>query len=161
MTEVFFLWRVMKSRLLFSFVITALLVASMYQNYKTNLVEMVAKPNATVYIYCKNYNGLNLSNGVGYVKTDCSRFKGCLQNARGVDGVTVVMDKSGVDVVALVKKLGLNQTFSQQTQDFTCIYGYTDKISDCVVVDGQKVNVQIAVTPTQVHVGSPLLLGSY
>ena len=84
-----------------------------------------------------------------------------MQNAVGVDGVTLVLNKSTVDVECLLDKLKLKQTYFQQTQDFSCIYGYSNKIRGYVVVDGQKINVQIAVTESQVHIGSPLRLGSY
>ena len=133
----------------------------MWGDSKTNVVYAVGANDATVRIYCDQYNGLNIANGAGFVETNYQGYAKCLQAVIGINGITVVLDKSAVDVVALVKKLHLNQTFSQQTEDFSCIYGYTSKIRGYTVVDGQKVNVQIAVTPTNIYVGSPLLLGSY
>lgn len=150
----------MKFRLLFVLMLAAAILNPMWESYKTNVVYAVENTDATVYIYCQEYNGLNVGS-TGRVTVNYNNFARCIQNAKGVDGITVVLPKSNVDVVALVKKLQLKHTFSQQTQDFCCIYGYTDKIRNFVIVDGQKINVQIAVTPTQVHVGSPLLLGSY
>lgn len=150
----------MKRRLIFAVLLTVVLVCSMWGSYKTNIVYAVGQKDATVYIYCQQYNGLSVGSR-GYVRTNYINFYKSLQNAKGVDGVTVVIDKSGVDVGALLKKLQVNQTYSQQTDDFTCIYGYTQKIRNFVLVDGCKVNVQIAITPNQIHVGSPLLLGSY
>jgi hypothetical protein len=154
------MFKFIKIRLAFVFLLSMILTSSMFNTSKTNIVQAVGNKDATVYIYCKQYNGLNVGSA-GHVTTNYYNFAKCLQNAKGVDGVTVVMEKTSVDVVALVKKLQLKHTFSQQSQDFSCIYGYTDMIRNYVVVDGQKINVQIAVTPTQVHVGSPLLLGSY
>ena len=151
----------MKRRLLFVSVIALVLLSSTWSSYKTNVVHAVGNTDATVLIYCKQYNGSTIPSGAGYVKTTYSQFSKCMQKAIGVDAITVVMDKSTVDVVSLVKKLMLEKTCEQQTQDFSCIYGYSKKIRDYVVVDGQRVNIQIAVTDTQVHIGSPLLLGSY
>ena len=146
---------------MFIFALSATLVGSMWGSYKTNVVYAVGNCDAVVYVYCKQYSGINIASGAGYVKTTYANYAKCIQKARGVDGVTVVVDKNALDVGALVDKLQLCQTFVHQTQDFCCIYGYTPKIRNYVMVDGQKVNVQIAVTATQVHVGSPLILGSY
>ncbi|MBR2974465.1 MAG: YwmB family TATA-box binding protein [Clostridia bacterium] len=151
----------MKFRLLFVLMLATVMVMSLWGSYKTNVVDLVGLNSDTVFIYCKSYNGLNVASGAGHVVTNSVLFDRCMQNATGVQAVTVVLDKSCIDVVALVKKLKLKQPIWHQTTDFCSVYGYCDRLDGYVLVDGQRVNVQIAVTPTQVHVGSPLILGSY
>ena len=42
-----------------------------------------------------------------------------------------------------------------------CVYGYSPLLKGGIRVDGRKINVQIALNQGTVHIGSPLLLGSY
>ena len=92
----------MLKRLVFIFVVSSIIASGLFCSQKTNIVNAVGKSDATVHIYCKQYNGLNVANGAGVVKTTVANFYKCLQNAIGVDGVTVVMDKNSIDVVTLV-----------------------------------------------------------
>lgn len=46
-------------------------------------------------------------------------------------------------------------------QGFTNVYAYSDKLGKGVMLDGEEINIQIAIKDGQTVVGSPLIIGSY
>ena len=57
-------------------------------------------------------------------------------------------------VVAVIK-------FEQHLDNLHIYYAYSEKLGKAVVIDGQRVNLQIAVRGGKLIAGSPLIVGSY
>ena len=101
-------------------------------------------------------------NGIGsYIQvgaSDANKFlkKNCFS------GITF---ESALSVSKILKTLNAKiiskQNISILDENKTIIYAYTDKLSNFVVLNGQKVNIQILVGEKVNLIGHPLLLGSY
>lgn len=57
--------------------------------------------------------------------------------------------------------LRFSEISSQEIDGLTVYYGYTPYYQDCVLIDGKKVNVQIAVSDGKVIAGFPMILTGY
>lgn len=80
----------------------------------------------------------------------------------GFAGVSVCFDGGTEDVEFWIKHLRIRQVLKESIDgQITCFYGYSPLVSGGVYVDGNMINIQIAVNCGKVHIGSPLLLGSY
>ena len=49
----------------------------------------------------------------------------------------------------------------QQLDDYTIFLCYDDKLSNFIFIDGQKVNIQIAVKNAEINIGYPLILNGF
>ncbi len=65
-----------------------------------------------------------------------------------------------VELNKVIKKLDLKITRTQELDSTTFLYGYTNKLKNFIVIDGEKVNIQIAQTGDTLKIGYPLILDS-
>lgn len=100
-----------------------------------------------------------LRNGCGTI-VNCG-LEDVSQTPVGFRGASVTFDGDSASVSAWLKKLSVKVTFSEEVDGIVCVYGYSPRLKGGVEVDGQTVNVQIALNGGRVHLGTPLLLGSY
>ena len=112
------------------------------------------------YVYCRSYDGEAMDNGIAKVVQVTDDVAQVLYSARYVDGVTAVLP-SDTDVGRLLTKLRANVLSTSKCGDIVEYCCYSPVVRGGVTVDGQTVNVQIAVTDVGVYVGVPLLLGAY
>ena len=81
---------------------------------------------------------------------------------RGYAGVSVSFAGDASDLEEWLELLRADKIFCETIGDgIVCVYGYSPLLKGGIQVDGRKINVQIALNQGTVHIGSPLLLGSY
>ena len=118
--------------------------------------------DGVVSIYCRQseLDGINMGNGQ-IVQGKVCELQTLLKKCQGVDGVSVSFDGCEADVDRIAELLNLNVTHQYSLDGIDVVCGLSFKIRGGVVLDGQTVNVQIALKDGKVTVGSPLILGSY
>lgn len=65
------------------------------------------------------------------------------------------------DYISVIEKLNLSISKFKNVSDRLIIEGYSDKISNHVVIDNKKVNIQISISDGKIILGSPLISGSF
>ena len=78
-----------------------------------------------------------------------------------LQGESFCFDGDLQDIYQLLYKLNVTETSIEQVEDIYIIYGYSSMLGNSVEVDGEKINIQIALREDIITVGTPLILGSY
>ena len=118
--------------------------------------------NATCYVYCQQTTEQAVSVGFGcIVKCSPSELSSVIANCTGVDGVSVSFKATEAQFYNIAEKCGFTFCKEEQFAGLTTICGYSPKFCGGVVLDGNKINLQIAYSNGTVHIGSPLILGSF
>lgn len=76
-------------------------------------------------------------------------------------GKSVVVNGNNSYYNEIVESMNLQVIKEENFETFTTIYGYNQSLGDCVTINGQQVNVQIAKRGNVISIGYPILLGSY
>lgn len=100
-------------------------------------------------------------NGSGSIVTTNLQNISIGKGLQKTSGQSICFFGSKVDAEKLLKLLQAKVVFSEILQDIVCIYAYSPRLNGFVVADGEKINIQIALSQGKVHIGTPLLLGSY
>lgn len=112
-------------------------------------------------VYCRQTDLPHSDNGIGKeVRCGDIDIRKVLALCQDVDGITVCLSPE-TDVAEIVERLSVQVYLSQKLVDVYVFCGYSPLVKGGLYVDGQWINVQVAVTAQGVFVGSPLLLGSY
>lgn len=140
-------------------VILAVLLALMPQPLSR---QRIFPPTSKASIYCKQTVAPCLSLGNGY-QVDCSfnNLPNALSLCKGVDGVSVSFDCNAQSLQQTLQLLQVKVVSVQRFDDLTVVCGFSKVVQGGLVVDGNFVNVQVALRGSAVTVGSPLILGSY
>ncbi|HPG92619.1 MAG TPA: hypothetical protein PK675_04330 [Clostridia bacterium] len=62
---------------------------------------------------------------------------------------------------SIVSALNFVETYSQILDDETILYGYSNRVSGGIRLNGRLVNIQIASKNGKLYIGSPLIVGWY
>lgn len=101
-----------------------------------------------------------IRNGAGTI-VQCGLDRAA-ETPRGYAGVSVSFAGDASDLEEWLELLRADKIFCETIGDgIVCVYGYSPLLKGGIQVDGRKINVQIALNRGTVHIGSPLLLGSY
>jgi len=65
------------------------------------------------------------------------------------------------DYFDIINNLSIEIHDIKETSDRLIIEGYSNCISNCLVIKGMKTNIQMSVFDNQVIIGTPLILGSF
>ena len=63
-------------------------------------------------------------------------------------------------IMQLKKTLKLCVKFEETLENIYFLYAYSPAFSEFTTYNGEKINVQIALTNNKIHFGVPLILGS-
>lgn len=80
--------------------------------------------------------------------------------AHSLAGESARYDRAS-DAFAQAEKYGAALLFTQKTQDVTDYYYYTPRLDGGVWLDGERVNLHIALRGEGACIGSPLIFGGY
>lgn len=117
---------------------------------------------ADVSIYCLEYNGDSVNIGIAKeVHSTVNRYNEIVMQCKDVQGVTVTFDGTRQQAMDVLSSLSADIVDIQQLDNIMTVYAYSPLVKGAIVVDGNLVNVQVAYCNGVVHVGSPLILGSY
>lgn len=147
------------TRKIFFFVIAAGLVGALLAVMPRDITTLLPAAEK-YYVFCRSSDKATVDNGISKVVETTNDISAVLYGAKYVDGMTAVFPV-GTDVADLLQRLHaevLSVNVCGDIDEYVC---YSARVRGGVFVDGQNVNVQIAVTDAGVYVGVPLLLGAY
>ena len=151
-------------RLLVLILLTVVIVGVLTYSMPKGLGEYVEQIStcATVSIYCRSagVDGIDMGNGK-IVQCSVADFYSTLARCNDVDGFSVSFEGSAADIERIARLFDLNITSTMDVCGLHIVCGNSSKLVGGVILDGVKVNVQIAYKDGTVTVGSPLILGSY
>lgn len=147
------------TRKIFFFVIAAVLVGALLAVMPRDITTILPAAEK-YYVFCRSSDKATTDNGISKVVETTNDLSAVLFGAKYVDGVTAVLPV-GTDVADLLQRLQAEVLSANACDDIDEYLCYSPRVRGGVFVDGQRVNVQIAVTDTAVYVGSPLILGAY
>lgn len=118
--------------------------------------------NANVTICCRQTSlpCTEIGNGK-LVQCSLANVHKTLAACQNVDGLSIRFFGTLDDFNALQASLNLQVSSVQQLQNLTIVCGYSNKICGSIMVEGNRVNVQMAFDGQTITVGSPLILDSY
>ena len=118
-------------------------------------------PQGEVAIFCRQTSCDCNDVGFGKIVTcDSSLLAETLPLCSGVDGISVCFQADADYVDYLVDRYNVKVVSCQQCGDVYVLCGYSTAVCGGVLLDGAKVNLQIAYRNGNVT-GSPLILGGY
>lgn len=117
---------------------------------------------ADVSIYCLEYDGDCVNIGIAKeVHSTVSLYSEIVTQCKNVQGVTMTFEGTRQQAMDVLSSLSADIIDIQQLDSIMTVYAHSPLVKDGIVVDGNLVNIQIAYCDGVVHVGSPLILGSY
>lgn len=152
-------------RFIFVFILTVVISGVLAYFMPQSFDSYISKfcEQATVSIYCRQTTAdIFVDMGTGYiVECDVHSYGRTLDMCSGVDGVSVSFCGSIDDVAQIVEIFNLLTVSVCEIDGLYVVCGVSNKLTGGVMLDGTKVNLQIAYKDGVVTVGSPLILGSY
>ena len=141
-------------------VIFGALIYAMPRDFDSYIADI--SQDGTIYIYCRatELESVDMGNGK-IVECNAVDFKTVLSKCHDVDGVSVSFNGTLSDVSRVVHMFNLTVVSTCELDGLYVTCGKSDKVAQCVLIDGNVVNIQIAYKDGVVTVGSPLILGSY
>ncbi len=123
-------------------------------------VIMQFPQSGEVNIYCQKTccTATNMGNGF-LVECSVNNFTQIFSKCENVDGISVRFPCENFSKI--LQKLHLQSMRSHSLDGVWVVCGYTSQIRGGIVIDGQKVNVQVAYDGQTVTIGSPLILDSF
>ena len=76
-----------------------------------------------------------------------------------IKGITLYLENEKYKDI--IKTLNMLVFKEEVLQDYSIIYGYTNKFRDFKIIDNKKINVQIVKNDDQVIIGFPLVLSGF
>ena len=118
--------------------------------------------DATVSVYCRNTELPSINMGNGYlVQCAVTDVYATLAQCDGVDGISVRYPATEKDFYAMLNHFDVMEVSRYEDGALVAVCGYSSKILGGVMLDGEKVNVQVAFDGETLTVGYPLILDSY
>lgn len=100
--------------------------------------------------------------GSGYIVfDDIENAQSLVKNSKKIYGQSVCFEGTTDNYFELLKDLRLKECFVENIENIKVFYGFSNKLKDFTVVNGEKVNIQVAYREGKITVGTPLILGSF
>ena len=151
-------------RFIVTFVLTTVIVGVLTYFMPRGLEEYIDEIDAfaMVSIYCRSsdLDGIDMGSGK-IVQCSVADFGSVVAHCKDIDGFSLSFEGSEQDVVRIAKLFNMKVTSTLNLDGLQIVCGNSNKLTGGVILDGAKVNLQIAHKDGVVTVGSPLILGSY
>lgn len=134
--------------------------------FKTNSVIFT---EATYSIYCLNipsdlqYCDI-INNGNGYIiNTNINNVKYIKSKISNILGESVRFKTTLNKINEVIKLYNLNIIQEEKIDNIVCVYGYSNSndLTNSIIIDNKKVNMQIAFYNDFITIGTPIILGDY
>lgn len=128
-----------------------------------SLTDIYLPQGSYCYIFCGDSeaeNAIDLGNGY-IVKCSSENYAATLKKCRDIEGVSVVFDAASYEVERVLNLFDAKIIFDLSQGKKSDLYCYSAKIKGGVYLEGKLINLQIFYSQGIIHVGTPLLLGSY
>ena len=120
-------------------------------------------------IYCLNLtNSLNncevINNGNGYIiKTDINNVKHIKSNVSKILGESVCFKSSINKIEKIISLYNIKIIKEERLNNIICLYGYSENadLTHSILIDSEKVNIQITFNCDYLTIGTPIILGDY
>lgn len=122
--------------------------------------------NASLSVFCENYIEPNddlfvaIKNGDSYIiQTKANKASEVLKFLTNCSGFMLTFNGTKENIKNLLSEIKIIKT--EKSADIEIFYAYTCGLLYSTVIDGKKVNFQVAINKNVITIGSPLILGSY
>lgn len=132
-----------------------------------NIKNCYANANYSFYVaddikFSNNYTEIENA-GLGNIVTCnaqiCNIVKKDLSN---IVGESITFEGTTRDVINLLDIYNASVVKTEHiNEDILCVYASTSKFKNSILIDNQKINLQIAYSNGRVTMGTPIILGSY
>ena len=78
-----------------------------------------------------------------------------------IKGESAVLKKETFNLQSFLEDLNAEIIAMENGEKYTCYYAYSPDIKKTRVINGQTINLHIAITDKQVKVGCPIIYGSF
>ncbi len=113
-------------------------------------------------IFCRKTSCDGVDVGYGkIVKCSAENLENTLLKCAGIDGISAKFKKNGEWVENLLAKLKFCAKDVRECGGTTVVCGYSPLIKGGIVVDGVKINLQVAYGQGAVVMGYPLIMEGY
>lgn len=103
-----------------------------------------------------------VKNGDMYFVSCKSNFaQNVKQQLDSIDGESISFQGTKNDALKFLSQFDYEIVFTEMVEDIFIIYAYCPKITNCVYVNNQKINIELAVNKSNITIGTPLIIGSY
>ncbi len=141
------------------------LVCLFVSQEQASFLEFVDPPkSATVYFYTSGQavGEEKIKTGNGYIIISSLRnSENVLSENRNIIGQSLSFEGNTEIYLEYKNRLNLVVVKEESVLEIKTLYGYTPKIKNFILIDGQKVNIQMALNKNIISVGTPIILGSY
>lgn len=133
-----------------------------------SLSSISEKVNATHTFYTtqnislKNANSIKSGNGflISTSSNNACIVKSTL-NENYIQGESFCFDGTQDDITKILHSLNATIVKKEKFDGFTVLYAHSPKITNYIILNNKKVNIQIAYKNKIITVGTPIILGSY
>ena len=133
----------------FSVVIASLLLVICL--FIANRVPILDRANEYE-IYLESYS---MTNRIKMAKKNDYKF------IFGVKGESVTLKDDNFCLDEFIKELDVDIVYKENLGEVVCYYGYSKKVKYLEMVDGNLINVHVAIREESVKIGFPLIYGSF
>ena len=151
----------MKKIICLVFVLSLFCITSLNSSFESYIFSLSPVAQVSFYTNQKplNFEGSCIQNGKGYIISTTAKLA---QKQRyeisGCFGFSIELDKEkNLDKILSKIKVIKTETLS----DKVLYYGQVKALPYSTIINGKKVNIQIAVVKSKIILGSPIILGSY
>lgn len=131
--------------------------------------DSVILGEATYSIYCLSIpSDLQhcdiINNGNGYIiNTNINNVKYIKSNISNILGESVRFKTTLNKVDEITKLYNLKIIQEEKIDNIVCVYGYSNSndLTNSIIIDDKKVNMQIAFNNDFITIGTPIILGDY
>lgn len=88
-------------------------------------------------------------------------INGTLKKLNNPLGVAFTYSLNDISLDKLISSLGARKVKEEHIGNLYCYYGYSNKIKGGIVIDGNKINIQIVSSNGTLKLASPMIMGSY
>ena len=101
-------------------------------------------------------------NGSSYiVKTNFENAKNIKAKLSGIMGETISFSGSTLTAFSYMQKIGMNIKLQEKVGDIQLFYGFVFGLEKYSLIKNEKINIQVAVSPSFITIGYPIILGDY
>ena len=125
-------------------------------------ITSIAPDNAQINVYCRGGSVCGVDLGFGsMVRCSVADLSATYSRCGTVDGISATFEGDLTAVERILSHLRVRSVTVSNFCDVTVISGYSGGVRGGVILDGKRVNCQIAYRDGVISVGFPLILGDY
>ncbi|MDD3831169.1 MAG: hypothetical protein PHW00_00670 [Clostridia bacterium] len=128
-----------------------------------SLITVLELPSATYYIYSQDDTGLDTgqSGRATITRCDYATARQLARHTEGIQGFSMSLATDIAQIKRILHQLDVIIVQSEVIGSISSIYGYSPRIAGGINIDGTIINIQLAYSNGILHIGSPVILGSY